>query len=310
MAFLAVYFAKSEAKVTYVTLALLSLAILLIHPWTWGVFATTLLFSAIISRKTGWGNHSIRTLAAALMLAIPLGTAAYSLSPSLRDDLTNTIQLYVSGPINPAGLLKFGDALANTFYNLGPALSPSILLLCLLGTYALARRHDITQNYLIAWTAAWCVGSILVAPTGLNPINPGLNETGLWRMLYISPLTFLLALGLDKGLSVTKQPLPPKNSNSIISHFVPVFSIFPFLAAGTALFMFLDANVRLILVAAALVAALVLVRSFPNRRSLDVLLLTVLVMLLFNSAFRTLFPLALDPHSIFPSAGGGPGPGR
>jgi len=309
MLFLGIYFSKSETKVTYVILAILSLAILFIHPWTWGVFATTLLFSAITSRRSVWGQHSVRTLAAALTLAIPLGAVAYSLFPSLREDLTNTIQLYVSGPIDPASLLRFGDALANTFYNLGPALSPTLLLLCLLGTYALARRRDIAANYLIAWTAAWCIGSILVAPTGLNPTNPGLNETGLWRMLYISPLPFLLALGLDKSLSFSRQLVPPTNT-SRIAQFGPSFSVLPFLASGTALFWFLDANVRLILVAAALVVALLLLVRFPNGRLSRVLLMTVLVLLLFNAAFRTLFPLALDPHNIFSSAGGAPGPGR
>ena len=304
--FLAIYFVNNETKVvTYVILAVLSLMILFVHPWTWGVFATTLLFTAIISRRTAWGKHSIRTLASALVLAIPLGAAAYALFPSLRSDLTNTIQLYISGPINPASLLGFDDALANMFYMLGPVLSPVLLLLCVVGAYALSRRRDITANYLIAWTAAWCVGSILVAPSGLNPTNPGLSETGLWRMLYISPLPFLLALGMEKCLSVLKRPTSGTNSTSIMSRIVPVSSMLPFLAVGAALFLFQDANVRLLLVAAALIAALVLVVRFPNYRCLEVLMVSVLVLLLFNAAFRTLFPLVLDPHNIFSQVGTG-----
>jgi len=312
MVFLAVYFANSKAKVaTYLILAVLSLVILLVHPWTWGVFATTLLLTAIISRKTAWSQHSLRTLVAALVLAIPLGTVGYSFSPSVRYDLTNTIQLYVSGPINPSSLLTFGDALANTFYNLGPALSPSILLLCLVGAYALARRRDITANYLLAWTAVWFIGSILVAPSGIHPTNPGLNETGLWRMLYISPLPFFLALGMEKCVSIAKRPASTVNvtSSLSLSRVIPVLSMLPLLTAGLALFLFSDANIRLLVVALALVLALLLIVRLQNYGCLEVVILSVLVMLVFNAAFRTLFPLALDPHNIFSSPPTGPLPG-
>ena len=302
MVFLAVYFANHEAKaVTYIILAVLSLIIFLVHPWTWGVFATTLLFTAIISRGSTWAKHAIRTFAAALLLAVPFGAAAYSVSPSFSSDLTSAIQLYVSGLVNPASLLTFGDALTNMFYNLGPVLSPSLLLLCLVGAHVLVRRRDFTANYLIAWTGAWCVGSILIAPMGINPTNPGLNETGLWRVLYISPLPFLLALGMGKCVSILKPLISTVSPTGIFSQVVPIASMLPFLALGAALFSFSDANVRLLLVAAALIAALVIVVGFRNYRCLELLIVSVVVMVLFNAAFRTLFPLVLDPHNIFSS---------
>jgi len=312
--FLGIYFGSSETKpVTYVILAVLSLIIFLVHPWTWGVFATTLLFTAVISRKTAWSRHSVRTLAAALVLAIPIGVVAYLLSPSVRYDITSTLQLYVGGAINPASLLTFGDALVSTFTNLGPVLSPALLLLCIVGAYALlSRRRDMAANYLIAWTAVWCIGTILIAPLGMNPSNPGLSEAGLWRMLYISPLPFFLALSMEKCISFSKLPVSSLNATGVLSQVLPVLSILPSLAAGAALLLFLDGNVRLCLVTAALVVALVIVVRFPNYRCLEVLTVSVLGLLLFNAAFRTLFPLVLDPHNIFSSAGAGsvPGPGR
>ena len=313
LVFLAVYFANGETNwVSYVILAVLSLVILLVHPWTWGVFATTLLVTAIISRKNAWSRHSVRTLAAALVLAVPLGAAAYFLSPSFRSDIIDTIQLYLSAPINPASLLTFGDALANAFYNLGPVLSPALLLLCIVGAFALSRRRDITANYLIAWTAVWCIGSILVAPSGMNPTNPALNETGFWRMLYISPLPFFLALGMEKCVSLSKRLTSTASSTSFLSRIIPVFSMLPFLAAGLALFLFSDSNIRLFAVAVALVLAWLLVVRLPNYGSLEVLVLSLLVLLLFNAAFRTLFPLVLDPHNLFSSPGIGsvPLPGK
>ncbi len=301
MIFLANYFANSEPKIaTYIILAFLSMIILLVHPWTWGVFATTLLLTALLSRQSTWSQHCSRTLVAALILALPIGIAAYSLSPSLSDDFLNTIQLYISGPVNPISLLNFGAALANMFANLGPVLSPAILLLSLLGAYTFSRRRGITSNYLIAWIAAWCVGSILVAPTGLNPTNPGLSETGLWRMLYVSPLPFLLALGMEKCLSISKRPMTPESSKSVLFRLVPLLSMAPFVVTGAGLFVFWDPNVRFLLVAAALIMPLLLVVTLPKYRTLDALIVSVLALLLLNAAFRSLFPLVLDPHTIFP----------
>ena len=314
LVFLGIYFANVEGKfLRYIIMAVLSFVILLVHPWTWGVFVTTLLFTAVISRHSTWSKHCVRAVVASLVLALPMGIAAYSLSRSLRSDLTNTIQLYVSGPANPVALLRFGDALTSLSYNLGPILSPILLLLCLVGAYVLARRRDFTANYLIAWTIAWCIGSILIAPTGLNPTNAGLNETGLWRMLYISPLPFFLALGMEKCVSICRQPVSDVSLAGLVSRVVPVLSILSFAIVGMGLFAISDANLRLLLVGLALLVALMFVLRFPNSRCLEALVMSVLVLVLLNAAFRTLFPLLLDPHNIFSSAVQGPSvpvPGR
>jgi hypothetical protein len=304
MIFLAIYFANREPKLTtYVILAVLSLIILLVHPWTWGVFTTTLVLTAIISRRTSWARHCGWTLAASLILALPLGLAAYVLSYSLGHDFTQTIALYISAPLNPSGLLSFGGALVDLFSNWGPVLSPPILLLSLAGAYVLSRRRDIIANYLTAWIAAWCVGSILVAPSGFNPTNVGLSDTGLWRMLYISPLPFLLALGLEKCISLAKGPVASVSSQAIRFRAMPMLALAPSIAIGAGLFASWDPNVRLLLVAGALILTFLFVVVEPDLRTFDVLLVSVLVLLLFNAAFRTLFPLLLDPHNLFSSLG-------
>ena len=60
MIFLAIYFANSEPKITtYIILAVLSMIILLVHPWTWGVFATTLILTALLSRQSTWSQHCV-----------------------------------------------------------------------------------------------------------------------------------------------------------------------------------------------------------------------------------------------------------
>jgi uncharacterized membrane protein len=300
MIFLAVYFSGGERTITtYLILAVLSLIILLVHPWTWGVFVATLLFTAIISRRNTWAKHSARALAASILLALPVGIAGFVFSPSLRYDFLNTFQAYISGPINPSSLLTFGGALTNLFANLGPVLSPTILLLSLLGAYTLSRRRDITTNYILAWMAASCIGSILVAPSGFNPASLGSSETGIWRVLYDSPLPFLLALGFEKCISVARRPMSLSSSESILSRVVPLLSMVPFVVTGAGLFVFWDSSVRLLLVIAALILALLFMFILPSYGTLEILIVSLLALLLFNAAFRTLYPLVLDPHTIF-----------
>ena len=300
---LTIYFSASQRTVkTYVILAVLSLIILLLHPWTWGVFVTTLLLTAITSRQGPWAKHCARALAAVAALALPVGLTAFAFSPSLRYDFLSTLQLYSSGPVNPTSLLNFGGALMNLFAILGPVLSPAILLISLLGAYTLARRRDIAANYILAWMAATCVGSILVAPSGFNPASLGSSETGIWRVLYDSPLPFLLGLGLEKCIRISKRPINVNtlsSSESILARLMPLLSIIPFAVTGAGLFIFWDSNIRLLLVTAAFVLALLLIVMLPNYRTLDVLVILVLALLLFNAAFRTLYPLVLDPHTIY-----------
>ncbi len=304
MIFLLVYFANSEPKITtYIILAVLSMIILIVHPWTWGVFAATLLLTAAISRQTAWTKHCLRTLAAALLLALPAGIVSYLLFQNVRNDIANAVNLYLSSPASPFSLLNFGGALVELFSSWGPFVPPILLLLSLVGAYSLSRRRGITTNYLIAWIATWCVGSILVAPLGYNPTNVGASESGLWRMLYVSPLPFLLALGLEKCVSLSKRTIASGGSQNISSRAVPVLSFVPFVALGGVLFVIWDPNIRLLLVASALVLALVLTAMLPSYQTVDVLIVSVLILVLLNAALRSLFPLLLDPHNLFGTLG-------
>jgi hypothetical protein len=84
---------------------------------------------------------------------------------------------------------------------------------------------------------------------------------------------------------------------------MPVFSLAPFIAVGAGLFIIWDTNVRLLLVASALILTFLFAVIQPKLRIFDVLLVSVLVLLLFNAALRSLFPLLLDPHNVFSSLG-------
>jgi len=108
---------------------------------------------------------------------------------------------------------------------------------------------------------------------------------------------------MEKCLSVTKQPVNPQNPKNIVFRAVPLLSMAPLVAASAGLFVILESNVRLLLVTAALILSLLFTIKLAKYRTLEALLVLVLALLLFNAAFRTLFPLVLDPHNIFSSLG-------
>jgi hypothetical protein len=303
MLFLSIYFVtRNRTLKTYIILALLSLCIFLLHPWSWGVFATTLLLTPLISKGTTWMKHSLLAFLASL-LPLPIGAVAYALSPSLRADLASTIGLYSGPAINPTSLVMFGGALVEMLSNWGPIFSPILLLLSVIGAYALSRRRGIAANYMIAWIVAWCVGSILVAPSGYNATNLGLSETGMWRIMYVSPLPFLLGLGLERCIRFFWPPsrqigVTEYASNQVIPL---LLTIAPFIGLGAGLFMLWDPAFRLLLVMGGLVLILFLAFRTPSNRTLGILVTLLLALFLVNVAFRSLFPLLLDPHNLFSS---------
>ena len=216
MLFLSLYFRSGVWNVTtFVVEGLISFTILIIHPWTWGVFFATLLITLLVSWRTPWRDRSVQGALAAVIIALPVGAGAYAALPNLRYDLINAIGLYAAPLVQPGSLLTFGGAMQELFLDFTPFIPPLLLLLCLVGVYSLSGREGVTRNYVVAWIVTWFIGSILVAPSGYSPANPGLSESGLWRMLYVSPLPILLALGLEKCLKVSNRWQAPSMSGKL-----------------------------------------------------------------------------------------------
>jgi len=299
MLFLSIYFTRTNWNLLkYGILSCMSLIILLVHPWTWGVFATTLGLAAILLRKTVWRQHCFRAVVAAVIIAAPVGVLAYGLLPGLNSDFSSTIQLYFQTAAKPNSILTFGQAVVELFFGWASFLSPMILLLSLVGTSALLRRQGIFANYLLAWIATWCVGSILVAPLGYNLVNTAISETGLWRMLYVSPLPFLLAFGCMKCIEASRVP-DPEDIPIQHSRLLQIACIALLLALGGGLFAFWQVYARLLIVILAIALSLLFLIRFPRNEVLQMLVVTVLLLLVVNAAFRSLFPLLLDPHNLF-----------
>lgn len=300
MFFLSIYLQSGESNaIRFVLQGLISVAILLIHPWTWGVFLTSLVLTAIISLQSTWKRPSLQGLFAALIFALPAGVAAYELS-GFRNDMMSALNLYFLSLSNLTHLMSFGGALSALFHDWTPFLSPVILLICLVGAYSLPEHGGIIRNYLLAWLMTWCVGSILIAPIGYTPATPATSETQLWRILYLSPLPILLAVGIEKLLTCSRPlALSGVREQGLRRLIIALFALLIPLSIG----LFLSSNplVRLLLVLGAIIWILYLVTRFPRHQIALVLTASILLLLLINSAYRSMYPLLLDPHSLYGS---------
>ena len=147
---------------------------------------------------------------------------------------------------------------------------------------------------MIGWIATWFIGTVLIAPAGYNPVNPAVSETGIWRMLYVSPLPFLLALGVKECLDLPKYVENVGISVRRLDSILILFSVA--LLSGILVF-----SSNLLVRLAVVLTTLTLITFLSIRRKqsqLRVLLASLLLMILVNAAFRSLYPLLLDPRNL------------
>jgi hypothetical protein len=302
MLFLSIYFTKKKwSAVTFISQGLLSIAIFVVHPWTWGIFMLSLLLTAIMSRRTAWRSRCFQAVYAALITVLAVGIAAYGLLPGLTFDFISSIRLYALPIVQPTSLLSFGGAFVEMLLGWSSFLSPVLLVICLLGAYSLTGRKGIMKNYLVAWTATWCLGSFLVAPISYSALSPATSETQLWRILYLSPLPLFLALGMEKCLTLHEFSINSISQGA--SRYLPMLLSALLFVAGVGLFTFSNPIIRLAIVLAATVSLLALSTLYPRRQIAQILIASILILILVNAAYRSLYPLLLDPHNLLPPSG-------
>jgi hypothetical protein len=284
----------SRGAVYFVLQAIASLGILLIHPWTWGVFVATLIILTVTLRleKIAAATHvPTASVLSSLALAVPVGAAGILVAPGIRSDMFSTMTMYMHTFSNPNGLTLISGALSSVFEDWGSFLNPFLMIISLLGVFVVIRRKDSLSMYVVAWIVVWSIGSVLAAP---EPIE----MEALWRMLYVSPLPLLLAYGIS-GIVQLSRRLEMFNSSS--EHFATqtFFATVGVVAPLSAFIVaFPSPMLKLVAVLAALALTFVLVRFVPANQVASILVLAVLVLIVVNGAFRSLYPLLLDPHNL------------
>jgi hypothetical protein len=288
---------KSQSKraAVFILQAVASAGILAIHPWTWGVFISTLAIFAVIVhlQKADAAHASLKGILAALVLAVPAGIAGIILAPNIRKEALSALQNYVWLLSNPNQIALVGDAIYLSYAQWASFLSPLLLAICLLGAASVLQHKGILSKYVLAWIVACSIGSILAAPYGYNPTSPELSEPELWRVLYISPLPILLAFGIEKAwqLVARLQTATPNRLHTLMP------SILTTALCSAPLVISTSPIVKLVAVLAALTACLVLAFK-QGPQAAKTLVLMTLLLIVANAAFRSLYPLLLDPHNL------------
>jgi hypothetical protein len=300
MLFLAFYLNRlgKSAYGSFVWQGLLSIGILMLHPWTWGVFLTTLIVASLFGiRRRAHFSHGLRAATSALWLSVPIGVVAFVYLSGVRSDFSNALTLYSSPFLHIDSVIKvFPGALLEMSREWSSFLSPTLILLALVGGLALKDLQGETKRYLLAWVAVWCIASIMAAPIEYVPANPAISETALGRMLYFSPLPILLALGVSKLVNASSRFVTPGPSRFARSQ--PAVLSAAIGAPSLSLFVFATPLIRLGSVMVGTLAVVLLTYRFRMKDSPRLMITIVLILIIVNAAFRSLFPLLLDPHNL------------
>jgi hypothetical protein len=287
--------------VRFVVLGLLSLGILMLHPWTWGVFLATVIVAAVLSmQRRAELRDAIRLALSAVWLAVPIGVGAFVFLPGIQAGITNAFSLYSYSLFRPKLILGFIGAWYEMFRQWSSFLSPALIVIALIGAFGLIGQDRSVKRYMLAWLVVWCVGSFLVAPIGYNPAKPTTSENQLWRMLYVSPLPVLLAIGLKKCLDTSRR-LESQLSTGI-AWIQPAALSVVIGISSLPIFISTLPVISLVFLLAGILTVFLMASRLGIPSSARVLIGIVLVLIVVNAAFRSLFPLLFDPHNVYPSS--------
>jgi hypothetical protein len=292
---------RSKRATVFILQAVASAGILAIHPWTWGVFISTLVIFAVIAnlQKADAAHASLKSILAALVLAVPAGIAGIILAPNIREEALSALQNYVWLLSTPNQIALVRDAIYLGYAQWASFLSPLLLAICLLGAASIVQHKGFLSKYVLAWIVACSIGSILAAPIGYNPTSPELSEPLLWRVLYISPLPILLAFGIEKAWQLAErlETVTPNRLQALIP------SILTSALCSAPIVISTSPIVKLVAVLAALTACLVLAFK-QGPQAAKTLVVMTLLLIVANAAFRSLYPLLLDPHNLVGTSSG------
>jgi hypothetical protein len=285
-------------------LLIISTLVLLLHPWTWGVFAAAVIVAAALTFQ----DRRFRQSAAMLLLVIALTAVLAFLSVTLLAGSqgwreVNALDLYTYAIQNPSTMLFFWDAVKRLTEIWSPFFSSLYIAISIIGVFCL-RGSNLSpwrRNLIIGWLCVSGLGSILVAPIGFDPARPTETESQLWRLFFLTPFFLTAPFGIawlaqlpvrfrsavrDKlkgGVATTDAPiwLGILLGLGVLLAWLPVW--------GRPLFL---------LVIIPLSTAFFLERCKGDEAMfVSEIIVATFVLIVFNSTARSLSQLLLDPHN-------------
>jgi hypothetical protein len=285
-----------------------STAVLLIHPWTWGVFAAAVILAAALTFHEK--QHGIRKSAAVLLLVVLLNAVFAFLTVMLLPGSqgwreTDAIDLYTYVIRNPSTVLFFWDAVKRLTEIWSPFFSPLYILTSIVGVSRL-KASNLTpwrRNLILGWLCVSALGSILVAPIGFDPARPTETESQLWRLFFLTPFSLTAPFGIAWLAQLPSQfrsglegKLSGRNA-AINGRWLWLGTLF---GLGVLLaWLPMWGRELLLLAFLPLSTAFFLSRCRGDEdRFLSDIIIATFVLVAFNSTARSLSQLLIDPHNV------------
>jgi len=305
--------------VDFLVLLFLSTLILFIHPWTWGVFAASVLIAAILGivQEKRRGLRAAGSLVGVIIADVVLAFATIIyLAASQGRSVMDALRYYTFAeqpryslfyPINhPSSIFWFWNALTWLTRIWSPFFSPLYLAVSIIGVFSLKSStiRPWCKRLIFAWLFVSAIGSLLVAPVGFNVADPSGSETQLWRLLYLTPFSVLAPLGIawlsrlpERAVGDSEEPSHENENGRSSGFWVGLLVLVGLGLAWAGLWQ----RLLLVLFFLPLITGVFLVRTrVPERRFLSVLILTVFVLVALNNTTRALSQLLIDPHNYRP----------
>jgi hypothetical protein len=291
----------------FIVLVAASTLVLLLHPWTWGVFAAAVLVAAALTFREQ--ERRSRRSAAILLLIIFLDAVFALLSVTLLAGSqgwreVEAIDLYTYVIRNPSTVLFFWDAVKRLTEIWSPFFSPLYILISILGVFCL-KASNLTpwrRNLILGWLCVSALGSILVAPIGFDPARPTETESQLWRLFFLTPFSLTAPFGIawlaqlpSHFRSTLGEKLDEKNA-AITNRSLWLGTVF---GLGIMLaWLPIWGRELLLLAFLPLSTAFFLLRCRGDEdQFLSDIIITTFVLVAFNSTVRSLSQLLIDPHN-------------
>ena len=264
---------------------LCGMALLILHPWTWGIVALAALIAGLVFfAKKNW-----RMFAASLgVLLSGLVSGALVLvagSDTERATLIETFGLYTLPLTEPSLVQHPFDTIYDALRVWSPFLNPLLMVLAMAGVVLMIReRSSCYKIFMLSWMVIAGIGTFFAVTL----------ETEIWRIWYLQPLWLLGATGIKGFLQISNSTWSGQASYLGVARTAAILGI-----AGIAVFLLDPVVGSVIFYVAAL--SIVLIHLGGQRASTKTVLASafiLFVMVFFlNHALRSLYPLILDPHN-------------
>ncbi len=305
------YFVLSAARhfrvSDFFVLLFVSTLMLIIHPWTWGVFAAFMVVTSAVAIVQERRNALRVSVSPILIVVIDVAFGLFSiryLAGSQGWRVVDALSYYTYVFKNPNTIFEFWPALDWTTRIWSPFFSPIYIFLAIIGVFVLLRKEVSTwqRRLILSWIFVSMIGSILVAPIGYVPNSPASSDSQLWRLVFLTPFQVtapLAVIWLSNRNKLTVETGDVRGGHT----WLPGAWLLTVLSFGILVaFAPYTLGLALLLLLIPIITSYYIERSSGREAELlGYIIQAICVLIAFNYVCRALSQLLINPHSYVPT---------